>query len=337
MKKLKKNKKVIFVFILGVLLMGTTSVLAATYYASKDVTYDNSESGMTSENVQDAIDELYDIANSNLSTSDLLIEQTVTSGNGLYSDIYEKGKYIYRGSNPDNYLIFNNETWRIISVNMIDNTIKIVRSNVLENKEYDKSGNRTTDSSNYCNYSGCNIYGSTSSLHDRIGNAITKLARQTNTSTYNLPINESSLSTYLNGIYYNDLNSEAKKMIIDGEYKSAPVGLISMSNIITQMWYASEAIWKGKVGLIDATEYARASLGSNINSDNWMNIGDTYWTMSPYSHTDVRFAWVVKDTGDFDYQYVTRTSAVRPVVTLSSSVKITDGDGSENNAYQLSL
>ena len=33
----------------------------------------------------------------------------------------------YKGANPDNYIIFNDEIWRIISINA-DGTIKIIKS-----------------------------------------------------------------------------------------------------------------------------------------------------------------------------------------------------------------
>ena len=39
---------------------------------------------------------------------------TVTSGDGLYKDTYETGRYVYKGANPNNYITFNNELWRII-------------------------------------------------------------------------------------------------------------------------------------------------------------------------------------------------------------------------------
>ena len=35
---------------------------------------------------------------------------------GLYQDEYESGRYFYKGANPNNYITFNNETWRILSV-----------------------------------------------------------------------------------------------------------------------------------------------------------------------------------------------------------------------------
>ena len=87
---------------------------------------------------------------------------TVTSGDGLYKDSYEDNVYTYRGANPNNYVTFNGEQWRIISVNTSDNTIKIMRNGVLSDRIYDNT--RTTGG--YCNYSYCNIWGSSSTLYD---------------------------------------------------------------------------------------------------------------------------------------------------------------------------
>ena len=39
----------------------------------------------------------------------------VSGGYGLYADEYESGRYIYRGQDPDNYIMFNDELWRIIA------------------------------------------------------------------------------------------------------------------------------------------------------------------------------------------------------------------------------
>ena len=47
--------------IVGIVVSGTISVIAATYFPSNDVTYDNTESGLSSTNVQGAIDELYGV------------------------------------------------------------------------------------------------------------------------------------------------------------------------------------------------------------------------------------------------------------------------------------
>ena len=58
---------------------------------------------------------------------DLLLKEVVTNGDGLYKDEYEQGKYFYRGINPNNYITFNNETWRILSLED-DDTLKIIKN-----------------------------------------------------------------------------------------------------------------------------------------------------------------------------------------------------------------
>ena len=199
MKKILKNKKFLLGFILGAFIFGTTGVLAVTYYASKDVTYDNTESGMTSENVQDAIDELYGLATAfDVGGSKI---PTVTSGDGLYVDGYEDNVYTYRGSNPNNYVTFNGESWRIVSVNTSDNTIKIMRNRVLSDRHFDTISGRYQGSSRYCNYSGngCNIWGSSSTLYDTNLSPITTLGREVNGTKYTLPTTEAPINTYLNG------------------------------------------------------------------------------------------------------------------------------------------
>ena len=113
MKKIKKFiKNNIFGFILGALIFGTGGVLAATYCASSEVSYDNTESGMQSTDVQAAIDELYELANTVQIGGTKL--PTSSENGGIYIDEY--GNIRYYGKNPNNYVSFNNETWRIIGV-----------------------------------------------------------------------------------------------------------------------------------------------------------------------------------------------------------------------------
>ena len=57
MKVIKKNYKLLIGFILGLLVAGT-SVYATTVISSKDISYDNTTSKLSSTNVKDALDEL---------------------------------------------------------------------------------------------------------------------------------------------------------------------------------------------------------------------------------------------------------------------------------------
>ena len=266
--------------------------------------------------------------------------------------------YTYRGSNPNNNVTFNGEQWRIISVNTEDNTIKIMRNASLGNRVFDTSSNGRYNSSQYCNDSsyGCNIYGSTSTLYNSGGTSpITTLAREVGGTAYQLPSKESEISTYLNEEYYNSLNATAKSMVKqDARYKVGVLKIQSGQTISTDVSQVNATKWKGKVGLIDATEYVRASTNSsctgayaynnssscynNSSSHNWMYISGTYWwTLSPRSGSDSGYVWYVTSSGGINGFTAGTSRGVRPVVTLSPDVKITGGDGSSTNSYQLSL
>ena len=44
--------------------------------------------------------------------SEILLESVVDQGDGLYKDIYEDERYFYKGAKPNNYITFNDESWR---------------------------------------------------------------------------------------------------------------------------------------------------------------------------------------------------------------------------------
>ena len=125
-------KKYLIGFILGVVSVGIVAVYAETYFPSNDVTYDNTESGLTSTNVQGAIDELYTECTKEPTAGETIIEDA-----GLEKDPYEC-RYFFTGANPNNYITFNDEQagWRIISVEC-DGTIKIMRTSNIGNQDWD--------------------------------------------------------------------------------------------------------------------------------------------------------------------------------------------------------
>ena len=280
-------KKYLIGFVLGVVSACTISVIAATYFPSNDVTYDNTESGLKSKDVQGAIDELYTECT------------TIPTG---------EQRYFFTGANPNNYITFNNEEagWRIISVEC-DGTIKIMKDASIGDRAWD-----TSRSNNWAR--------------------------------------PATLNTYLNGTYYNSLNSTAQSQIVSKDFS---IGAVTNGNndLADQINNENETKWNGKVALATVSEYIRSnsnksSCGSfilnNGNSSscrntNWMYINDVWWTLSPYAGTS-NYSFRVYSGGGVDYgNYTTNTDdAVRPALYLSSEVKITGGNGSQNNPYTLS-
>ena len=314
MKKIKEfSKKYLIGFFIGLILFTVVGVYATTYFPSNQTTYDNSASGLSSTNVQGAIDELYNVCFPP-TTGDTILDNVdiVTSGDGLYKDEYEDGKYTYKGANPNNYVTFNNEKagWRIISINS-DGTIKIMR-----NKDINTSDNLAWDTSG--------------------------------SNNWNRP---ASLNTYLNEDYYNSLTSTAQSQIVTSTYYAGAV-TNDNNDLAGQINDENSKKWNGKVALPTLSEYIRSnsnksSCGSlSLNNDNysscknttWMFDSSSYWwTLSPpssssYGVFNVYYHGYVDNISAIDSNY-----AVRPAITLSSDVQIIGGDGSQSNPYTLSL
>lgn len=79
MIKVNKNaKQNIFSFILGAIIFGGISAYAATILSSSSVSYSNTNSGLSSTNVQGAIDELYNKAKNPVTTATATKEQILS-------------------------------------------------------------------------------------------------------------------------------------------------------------------------------------------------------------------------------------------------------------------
>ena len=320
-KKIKLTKSNLICFILGALIFGLVGVSAATYFPSSQTIYDNKESGLKSTDVQGAIDELYNACKTPSAGGIGILERVpiVTTGDGLYEDEYEDGRYLFKGGNPNNYVTFNNEQagWRIISVEP-DKTIKIMKIaniNTSSNLTWDTSG--SIGSNNWAR--------------------------------------PASLNTYLNRIYYNSLNSAARSQIVASNFS---IGLVTSANndMSTQVSNENSNKWYGKIALPTVSEYLRTNSNKSIcgtiylmlyNSSSCVSTGwmdttsiDFWWTLSPMSHSSDRVFYVLSNGEVFTYSsgYYSvdyNAAGVRPVVYLSSNIKITGGNGSQSNPYTI--
>ena len=125
MKLLKDNKKLIFIIILVFIVGGLTGVVAYSVYANK-VTYDNTQSGLQSTDVQGAIDEIYTKANQN----------------NIYKDLQCPG-CVYRKSNTLKYNSNSSDaygTTNILTPSEYTTDYKTLNSNIFLGHVIDTSG-----------------------------------------------------------------------------------------------------------------------------------------------------------------------------------------------------
>ena len=274
-------KKYLIGFILGFVSVGIVVVYAETYFPSNDVTYDNSESGLSSTDVQGAIDELYGVCTAKPSAGEQIIEDA-----GLEKDPYEC-RYFFTGANPNNYVTL------------------IVRTASIRNQYWDISGS----------------------------------------NNWSRP---STLNTYLNGTYYNDLNSIAKNQLIASDFSIGPVNYRE-SNMSTQINNENSSLWNGMIALPTVSEYIRSNsnincktfLGNNSNyntckNTTWMYLqGYDWWTLS-FNPDNFEYGYYVHKYSNVDsFSVKTHDLAVRPALYLSSEVNLS-GSGTQSNPYVVS-
>ena len=262
-----------------------------------------------------------------------------TQGTG---QVVNENGYRYEGKNPNNYIWFNNEYWRIIGV--FDsashgvsgkNLVKIIRAESLDGLAWHKS----------------------------------------NTNDWTA----SSFKLLLNGAYYNaqdgtssgycygysttaTANCDYTKRGIQAGYRGMIAGVTwhlggySSASATSSAFYGYErgtTVYSGRptstteyIGLMYLSDYGYSVLSSscarttNLGSYNSANCagqswlyGKGYeWTLTRYSSSSYS-VFVLYNDGSLYYNYANIGFGSRPVLYLDASVYKIDGDGSLNNPY----
>ena len=262
-----------------------------------------------------------------------------TQGTGK---VVNENGHRYEGKNPNNYIWFNNEYWRIIGV--FDSTshgqdgkhlVKIIRAETLDALAWHKS----------------------------------------NTNDWTA----SSLKSLLNGAYYNATDGTSsgycygysttttancdytKKGIQDGYRNMIAnvtwyLGGYSSSSATTEAFYGYErgtTVYSGRptsttgyIGLMYPSDYGYSVLSSsctrttNLGSYNsakcagqsWLYGKGYEWTLTPYSSNSDN-VFYLDINGSLSNYYASNGYGSRPVLYLDASVYKIDGDGSLNNPY----
>ena len=280
--------------------------------------------------------------------------ELVESGDGLYADEYESGRLIYRGQNPNNYIMFNNELWRIIAKET-DGTYKIIRNETLSNRAYDEANHRSTANNTYCTKPswGCGVYAAVD------GEFSSPSGSQKGTVT-----EDSSIKIYLNEDYYtNNINEPAKGQMTSHSFNIGAVERLNQSgaeadsiakNIAGEKMYT----WTGNVGLANVSDILRASTnplctsattswnGTNECNSNYLLDKGTaselrYWTINAFSSESggpSYGAWfvVVLSSAAYvgnDLAYIS-AHAPRPVIFLKSNTTLT-GEGTKESPFTI--
>ena len=258
-----------------------------------------------------------------------ITENVVTEGDGLYKDEYEEGSYVYKGANPNNYIEFNNELWRIISKE-IDGTYKIIRNDILEYSYWSYDGN-------------CSFY----------TRAVPAPSGGPGCNRWQEP---ALLNDYLNSDYYNAIPLDVQNLIVNHNFEIGAIIITSNTNLQSQINDEKKNLWEGKIGLITASEYLNANSNmtdcgtfntnqtnsATCKNTNWLFNNDNYWTISASGlPEDFITAYYIKSDGTINGGNVAGSGfedsddekyGVRPTLYLSSNITLS-GTGTQQDPY----
>ena len=250
---------------------------------------------------------------------DLYSSEETRISNGLKKDNTPDQNIRYYGSNPNNYVSFNNELWRIIGV--FGNNVKLVRSETLGKLSWDSSESSVNDGYGVNEWSQADLKNYLNTMYYG-GTSVTCYNGQNNQTTTcpTNTIDETSKSLIDNHLWntgapnYNELYDSTTKSYDTVEFYKAERGTVN-GKICTSGDYCNDTVtrtteWTGYIALPYVTDWAYASSENDCNTkidqsstykcknNNWMHRSTTTWYLSPGAFSSFAYiAWSVSGVG----------------------------------------
>lgn len=262
-----------------------------------------------------------------------------TQGTGK---VVNENGYRYEGKNPNNYIWFNNEYWRIIGVfdsashgQSNKNLVKIIRDDVLDGLAWHKSNTNDWTASSFkllLNGAYYNAQDGTSSGY---------CYGYSTTATANCDYTKKGIQSGYRGMIANvtwHLGGYSSTSATSSAFYGYERG--------TTVYSGRPTSTTGYIGLMYPSDYGYSVLSSsctrttNLGSygsatcagQSWLYGKGYEWTLTPISSDSNKVFYL------YSYGYVRNNPAYegygsRPVLYLDASVYKIDGDGSLNNPY----
>ena len=259
------------------------------------------------------------------------------SGNGL---LYKSDYGVrYKGNNPNNYIWYNGELYRIIGKTPVctavntDGTcktwnnnglVKIIRNDSIGGLVYNAD---TTSSSTWVG----------STIQENLNNCFLDHRNNSDCAAYCYSYYSGSYKPVAKCEYTQNgiaLSGDYYNMIYDGVYWN--IGVSGSTSITGKTQYDKEKTSQTsttlKIGLMYASDYFYAM--NNGYKNNWLFTKGYEWTMTAYSSSNPVGVYNRGGLNSYNAYY---GYAVRPVLYLKSNVYVISGDGSEGNPYKIML
>ena len=290
-------------------------------------------------------------------------------GEGLKIDNTSDQNIRYYGSDPNNYVSFNNELWRIIGV--FGNNVKLVRKDSLGSLVWDSSdesvnsgyGINQWGESTYedgSSYEGADLqvylnkmyYGgdTTVTCYGGTKNSIKTCPTNTLDETSKNLIDKHTWNT--GAPNYNELYDSTTHTYDTVEFYKAErgneTGKICSSGNNCNDTVERTTTWIGYIGLPYVTDWAYASSENDCNTkidrsstykcknNNWMHYGQDTWMLSPLAYSVLaNNVWSVGGNGGAGSGRAPIPLSAFPTIYLKSNILIESGQGTSSDPYIL--
>ena len=278
-------------------------------------------------------------------------------GEGLKIDNTPDQNIRYYGSDPNNYVSFNNELWRIIGV--FGNNVKLIRSEKLGDLAWDSSASSINSGWGVNEWSQADLQVYLNKMYYG-GTSVTCYGGRNN-STTTCPtgtIDETSKSlidyhTWNTGApNYDELYNSTTQSYDTVEFYKAERGTVN-GKICTSGDYCNDTVtrtteWPGYIGLPYVTDWAYASSESDCNTkidrsstykcknNNWMQRSTGAWYLSPNANPAyASLVWFVNGVGYAVDGRAAYPLSAFPTIYLKSNILIESGKGTSSDPYIL--
>jgi len=252
--------------------------------------------------------------------------------------------YRYEGKSPNNYVLFNDELWRIIGVFNVKNSsgtaqdlVKLIRGDILDALAWHGSNTNDWSAATLQTQLNNGYLNATDTTCNVVSTTVTKTCKFSETG----------------------LNSTARNMIervvwnLGGASSASTAATMYKAERGTKVYSGRRTTWTGKVGLAYPSDYGYAVLASSCSREtkldsytttscvgnNWLYKDGLQWTLMPSSF----YADSVFYAGDgasiypgIDYADAAGMYGVRPSIYLKSNIRYMSGTGTYSDPYIIS-
>ena len=261
--------------------------------------------------------------------------------------VVQENGYRYEGKDPNNYIWFNNELWRIIGVfdenshgQSGQNLVKIIRNDSIGGLAWNKSNTNDWTQASLMNLLNGAYLNSENGTGGEYCYGYLTTVPAGNCDYTETGINDTyramieNVTWYLGGYSRTSATAEAFYGYERGDtvYSGRPTSTTGYIGLMYPSDYGYSVLASSCARTTNLGSYNKATCAGQ----SWLYGQGYEWTITPFSSYSVS-VFLVDNSGFLSYTNAKYGYSARPVLYLDSSVYVIDGNGSQSDPYIIGM